>query len=251
MGYFQRAMRGYVTWLSQQTEQLPDRVHKIFIQQREFIRARCPDGHDRAPEAVACILTGYQFMLQYFARAGALEQDEIGGLMIEAMNAMVAVSEKQTREMESEKPTRIFLNVLVQLLRSRQAGVRDLTMEEPKDPGGLTKMIGYRDREYYYLLPDVAHSLVAALCRTQGVEFPVSLKALYKHLRTDGILPPFAGSGDSYTRNKWIDGVPTRLLWIPVSQIDGSGKPSEQMGMNLAALSVSDEEIPEAWKDKE
>ena len=252
VGYLQKAMRGYVTWLSQQTDSLPDRVHKVFLKQREFIRARCPDGHDRAPEAVACILTGYQFMLQYFARAGAVEESEIGPMMLEAMNAMVEASEKQTREMESEKPTRIFLDMMTQLLRSNQAGVRDLTLPDSREPGGACKMVGYRDSEYYYLLPDVAHGLVAQLSRLQGVEFPVSLKALYKHLRTDGILPPISGSGDTYTRMKWVDGKATRLLWIPVEQIDGKAVGAEQIAMKMTSMmQPTDEDIPEEWKRKE
>lgn len=251
MGYLQKAMRGYITWLAKQTETLPETVRKAYLQNRDAVRARNKDGHDRAPEAVACILTGYQFMLQYMKTLGLIDQKQWGEMMLEALKSMCAVSEKQTKTTESEKPTQIFLTMLTELMRSKQAGVRDLTIPGDNGPNGLTKMIGYRDREYYYLLPEMSHSLVSQLCRTQGVEFPVSLKALYKNLRTDGILPPMDGSGNTYTRMKWVDGKATRLLWIPAEYIDGKAVGAEQMAMRLASMAQAvDVDLPEAFREK-
>ena len=250
VGYLQRAMRGYVEWLAGQTETLPGQVHDAFLKNRDYVRQRNTDGHDRAPEAVACILTGYGFMLRYMQSEGVISQKEWGEMMLEAMKAMTAASEKQTRDMESEKPTKIFLNGITELLRSNQAGVLDLTLPDAKEPYGSVKMVGYRDREYYYFLPEVTHGMVAQLCRSQGAEFPVSLKALYKHLRTDGILPPISGSGDTYTRMKWISGKATRLLWVPVEQIDGKPVNSEQQAMKFESEleAVDPKDVPEGWK---
>ena len=105
-------------------------------------------------------------------------------------------------------------------------------------------MIGYMDGEYYYLLPNVSFGEVSKLCREQGQEFPVSLKALYKHLRTDGILTGLSKE-EIPTRQKWIDGKNIRLLWIPAGEMRGGPKPG---AVQTTMTEVSGQELPEEWK---
>ena len=87
---------------------------------------------------------------------------------------------------------------------------------------------------------------MSRLCREQGIEFPVSLKALYKHLRTDGVLKCFMDGGDTPTRNKWIDGRSVRLLWIPRAAMDGPKPTVKQEQMDFTQ--VDDADLPEQWK---
>ena len=242
-GYLQRAMRGYILWLLKQADGMPDRLHNLFLQYREDIHKDSSGQHDRAPETVACILIGYAMMLNYFRDLGLFDTKTAGKMLAHARSKLMDTSRKQARDMESEKPTRIFLDSLAELLSSKQAALKDLTMEDAKDPPPTERMIGYMDAEYYYLLPNVAFGAVQKLCREQGQEFPVSLKALYKHLRTDGIL---SGSGDEgkATRLKWIDKKPLRLLWIPCREMNGPKAEVQQVSMT----EVSSEELPEEWK---
>ena len=76
-------------------------------------------------------------------------------------------------------------------------------------------------------------------CREQGGEFPVSLKALYRHLRTDGVLA-WTGDGENPTRNKWLDGRAVRLLWIPREKMDGPRASQEQQRMDLESKGYQD-----------
>ena len=145
--------------------------------------------------------------------------------------------------MESEKPTRIFLDSLAELLSSKQVALKDLTAVDAKDPPPTERMVGYMDNEYYYLLPNVAFGAVSKLCREQGQEFPVSLKALYKHLRTDGILKDIRKDG-SPTKFKLINKKSVRLLWIPADALNGPKPEVKQMDMT----EVGNGEIPEEWK---
>ena len=89
----------------------------------------------------------------------------------------------------------------------------------------------------------MAFGAVQKLCREQGQEFPVSLKALYKHLRTDGILN---GNGDEgkATRLKWIDKKPLRLLWIPAREMNGPKAEVQQMNMTQ----VGNDVLPDEFK---
>ena len=242
-GYLQRAMRGYILWLLKQADGMPGRLHDMFLKFREDIHKESNGQHDRAPETVACILIGYAMMLNYFRDLGLFDTDTAAKMLAHARSKLMDTSKKQARDMESEKPTRIFLDSLAELLSSKQAALKDLTMEDAKDPPPTERMIGYMDAEYYYLLPNVAFGAVQKLCREQGQEFPVSLKALYKHLRTDGIL---SGSGDEgkATRLKWIDKKPLRLLWIPAREMNGPKAEVQQMNMTQ----VGNDVLPNEFK---
>ena len=242
-GTLQKAMRGYILWLLKQADGMPEKLHQLFLGLREDIHKDSAGQHDRAPETVACILIGYFLMLRYMEDLGVLSAEEGRKMLVHARRKLTDASKKQTRDMESEKPTRIFLDSLSELLNSKQVALKDLTMEDAKDPPPTERMIGYMDAEYYYLLPNVAFGAVSKLCREQGTEFPVSLKALFKHLRTDGILTS-RSEGDAQTKTKRIGGKVMRLLWIPAGEINGPKAEVEQTRMT----EVSGEELPEEWK---
>lgn len=244
-GYLQKAMRGYIIWLLKQADSLPERLHGMFLDFREDVRKESRGQHDRAPETVACILIGYQLMLNYMRDLGLFDTETAVRMLREARGKLMESSRKQARDMESEKPTRIFLDALSELIESKQAGLKDLSLGPDQKQIFLNteKLIGYMDGDYYYLMPNVTFALVSRLCREQGTEFPVSLKALYKHLRTDGILRGI-GKEDNPTRQKWIDGRNTRLLWIPASEMRGPKPGQEQMRMTEAG----NDDIPEEWK---
>ena len=242
-GYLQRSMRGYILWLLNQVDEMPARLHDLFLKTREDIRKQSDGQHDRAPEAVACILIGYAMMLNYMRDLGIFDTREAGKMLMYAQEKLLGASRQQAREMESEKPTRIFLDSLAELLSSKQVALKDLTAVDAKDPPPTERMVGYMDNEYYYLLPNVAFGAVSKLCREQGQEFPVSLKALYKHLRTDGILTGIQKEGNP-TRFKLINKKSVRLLWIPADALNGPKPEVKQMDMT----EVGNGEIPEEWK---
>ena len=241
-GYLQRAMRGYILWLLQQADGMPERLHDMFLRFREDAHRDTEGQHDRAPETVACILIGYGMMLNYMRDIGVFDTETAARMLSEARATLLDASRAQADGMESEKPTRIFLDALGELLVSKQAAVKDLTIVDAKDPPPLERMIGYVDAEYYYLLPGVAFGAVQKLCREQGTEFPVSLKALFKHLRTDGILSG-RGDGDRPTRVKRIGGKVMRLLWIPAGEINGPKAEVEQTRMTEVGSEVLPDEF--------
>lgn len=247
-GYLQKSMRGYIRWLQAQTDRLPQRLHDMFLEFREMNRTMGGDQHGRAPEAVACIMIGYAMMLDYFRTLGLFDTETAEAMLKDAHRTLLSASKAQSADMESEKPTRIFLDSMGELLASHSVVLKDLT---PGSEGSGSKkpgedMAGYFDNDYYYLLPQVAFGCVSRLCREQGIEFPVSLKALYKHLRTDGVLKCFMDGGDTPTRNKWIDGRSVRLLWIPRAAMDGPKPTVKQEQMDFTQ--VDDVDLPEQWK---
>ena len=241
-GTLQRAMRGYILWLLKQADGMPQRLHDLFLQYREEIHKRSAGQHDRAPETVACILIGYAMMLNYFRDLGLFDTKKAADMLAYAQKKLMEASSKQARDMESEKPTRIFLDSLAELLSSKQVALKDLTTEDAKDPPPTERMIGYMDAETYYLLPNVAFGAVQKLCREQGQEFPVSLKALYKHLRTDGILE--LQRDENPVKVKRIGQKTARLLWIPSRELNGPKAEVQQVKMT----EVGNDVLPDEFK---
>ena len=247
-GTLQKAMLGYIKWLQQQTDTLPERLHQMFLNFREMcIEANGMEG--RAPETVACIMIGYAMMLDYFRSVGLFDADTAKEMLKDAHHILTATSRQQAKSMNDEKPTRIFLDSMAELLASESVFIKDLTMTgenvKRKKPG--VDMVGYFDNDYYYLLPKVAFGCVSKLCREQGTEFPISLKALYKHLRTDGILKLMPGADDDTpTRAKRIDSKTlVRVLWIPRNIMDGPKTETEQMKMDMQGFKeVNDPDNP-------
>lgn len=238
-GWLQKSMEGYIKFLAERVAELPEQLHKEFLDYREMARRLGAGDQERAPEAVACIMIGYSRMLDYFQSVGAVTEEQVPVMFQEAVTILTEASRKQAREMEGEKPTRIFLDTLAELLRSRQVAVKDLLLDE-KGPFPADRMVGYRDNGYYYLLPNLAFKEVSRVCREEGHEFPISLKALYKHLRADGMLPGVK-DGENPARVKWIpgEGKTARVLMIPARALDGD-KADVQTEMELTAVTDKD-----------
>ena len=96
----------------------------------------------------------------------------------------------------------IFIDTLVQLLASGELMLaRD--MREPEEPRPGTTIVGYRDEDFVYLLPDVAHR---AVMRVQPIRF--NTPAIGAQLKEDGWL--ISGSS-SLTVQRRVRGISTRL----------------------------------------
>lgn len=52
-GYMQRAMLGYIEWLRAQADELPETLHKRFLDMRTWATEKAKDQHARAPETIA------------------------------------------------------------------------------------------------------------------------------------------------------------------------------------------------------
>lgn len=245
-GYLTRCMAGYIDWLRGQADALPSALHDRFIKLRNIAVEQTKGQHGRTAEAIAHILLGYEMMLKYFLSIGLFDAETCGTMLVEAMRALTDSSKKQAADMEADKPTRIFLSSLSELLASRAVALKDISTAEPEGSfsKGLPKdMIGYMDDDYYYFMPQLAFTAVSKLRKEQNLEFPVSLKALYKAMRAEGILPGVKADGEA-TRPKWIDGRTVRLLWVPRHFIDGAKKEVEQISM----MPVETDDLPEEWR---
>ena len=152
--------------------------------------------------------------------------------------------------MESEKPSRIFTDTVSELIATGRVWIKDLVITDPngkKNAYPADNMIGYRDNEYFYLLPNMAYKEVSRVCREEGHEFPVSLRGLYKHLIAEGIVEGVR-SGESAAKVKWVDGRGIRVLSIPAKIINGDDKDGKTEKVEQLNFTRVNEELPEEFK---
>ena len=253
-GYLQKSMRGYIKWLLKQVDELPEMLHESFVQNRAMALKQTAGQHGRTAEAIAHMMVGYQCMLRYMRDVKAITTEQAVEMLGEAWDIATQNSKRQSDDMKEDRPSKIFLGTISELLTSKSASVRDLTSpagEGGGGGGGGREMIGYMDADFYYLMPQVAYRVVAKLCNDQGQAFPLTAKMLYKQMREDGVLTAETTTSTSATRPKWIDGKCQRLLWVPRIHIDGPRTAVEQQRMPLDGMpgtdgfvEVEDEELP-------
>ena len=229
-GYLQASMRGYLNWLLGQIDTLPESLHEEFIKSRAKALDLTRGQHGRTAEAIAHMMLGYDMMLRYMMDAGVLSQAETEKMSAHAWQVVCQNSARQSDETREERPSKLFLSSINELLISKAVGVRDLS-DSRGEAASPINAIGYMDESFFYLMPQMAYRAVAKLCSDQGQAFPLTSKMLYKQLREDGVLTADTTTGTSSTRPKWIDGKPQRLLWIPRVWIDGKQPGGEQISM--------------------
>ena len=250
-GYMQRAMLGYIEWLRAQADELPETLHKRFLDMRTWATEKAKDQHARAPETIAHILTGYYMMLLYFRHVGLLDQDACTAAIAEAMATLTATSKEQARIIKEDKPVNIFLDSVAELLASKEVFVTDISASatEGVKPSAAVgrELVGCRDESYYYLIPRIIYKCVQELCVKQGSTFPISLRSLYRDLRTADILRSGVNCTEERpTKSKRIGDNSIFYLWIPRDKIDGAHDEGEkQMRMNFTQVETSD--LPPEW----
>jgi len=229
-GHLRQAMRGYIEWLLPQVEDLPEKLEKQF----EALRARATDAcqglHSRSPEAIAQIMLGYGLMMKYFSDCGLFSAEAAEAETARAWKTITESSRQQGEEMKDERPSRMFLESLSELMTAKTMILQDLT--DPESVVPIKGMAGYMDAQYFYFLPDLGYGMVSRMYADQGLAFPLSKRMLYKQLKDDGYLATDI-SGSKTTRAKNIDGKTVRLLWIPRTTLEGPAVRVAQQKMDM------------------
>ena len=250
-GYMQRAMLGYIQWLQAQADELPETLHKRFLDMRTWATDKAKGQHARAPETIAHIMTGYEMMLNYFRHVGFMDSNTCVEAMVEAMATLTTTSKEQARIIKEDKPVNIFLDSVAELLASKEVFVTDISAPEAEGGKPTTavgrELVGCRDESYYYLMPRIIYKCVQELCVKQGSIFPISLRSLYRDLRTAGILRSGVNCTEERpTKSKRVGDSSIFYLWIPRDKIDGNHEDGEkQLGMDFTQVTPSD--LPPEW----
>lgn len=228
-GKLAHLMRRYIEWLAPQMDKLPARLGERFKELRGKAQ-QLKIGHSRAPGTVAHLLIGYEMYMRFLIDTGIYE-DVTTEFFVEemkrAIDDIIANAKAQGEESREERPSRMYLGTISELLLTKEATVVDLTT--PTEGQNVNKgHIGYMDAQYYYLLPETSYTAVCSVYTKKGEAFPLTMRMLHKQMDEDGLIVTDT-TGGKRTRNKSINGKATRLLWVPRANLDGPRVVNEQL----------------------
>ena len=207
-GLFAQAMAAYVQWLAPQIDTLKERIPVRHRELRTEARKQ-PVSHDRTPDIVASLATGWEMFLRFALEAEAITDNEWTAYWQQAWAMLSEAAEAQAGFQQSEEPARRFIALLAAAIASGQAHVVDAaTNEEPADAGnwgwqrrthtsGTVEheewqpkgmCVGWIDIGDLYLNPESSFAAVQRLAQAQGASLPITAQTLWKRLFEKGIL---------------------------------------------------------------
>lgn len=217
-GRLPHAMTGYVQWLAPQMPTLP----KIMAAQHEQMRGSLSQEgwHRRVPSTMAHLELGFCYFLEFAESVHAITAAERRQRADRSHEVFCELAEGQNRLVSNERPELRFLRVIDELLV--QVKVRLDHKDSPSDsayrigsPEERAEMIGWRDEEHWYLLPDAAHKAVAQFCQQQGAPLYAHPERLREDLKLGGFTDCDTGRT---TKTVKVGGRAQRLVKVRIGQ---------------------------------
>jgi len=175
----------FAAWIAQQVENgdLVNRLSRGFALSVEGYRDKLRGegitlaNTGRLIQNWAVLVTVYRLLREFLM---ARDADDV----LPSWQDVIVETAQSVRQ---ERASEVFLNNLSQLLASGDVMLATDT-KNPPEPRPGTTLVGYRDAQYIYLLPEVAFNVVN---RMQPLRFTAS--AIGSQLREDGWLVPYSG----------------------------------------------------------
>ena len=237
-GLFASAMSGYVQWLAGRMDQLkaeiPDRIAKL----RDMFRAETTFSHDRVPDNLASLLTGYESFIDLALEAHEISPEERSNLWDEAWAVLLKVGENQGRSQAQQDEVDRFCELLSTALQSGRAHLNDAKTIGPPSrhgqwgwrvvehaPTPCGACVGWLDGSDLLLDPGVAFSVVQQLAQQeQGASIPIAEQTLWKRMSQRKLL--LSTEENRHTARKMIGGDRKRVIHLNLSVLSGESGPS-------------------------
>jgi hypothetical protein len=202
-----RAMAGYIRWLADRLQGGDDWLQQLSHEAADG--RNTVGGHLRHPQTLAYLLTAWAVFAEFAQSVGAISAEEVVDRLREVAAALRQVAERQAEVAEAVRPDLVFVRTLGDLLAGGKAHLAKVDETPPADPrawgwteresvddeGAATRSwcalgdkLGWVDDEYIYLIPSLAHRLVAKTVGERGEGFIVSPRALGESLERGGFL---------------------------------------------------------------
>jgi len=193
-----QAMVGYIEWLVEQMEELPQQLKRLFLERRE--RASI-GGHRRMPETAAWLYIGLHMGLCFVQSKGVITPEIRTQLEEDGWLIILELCQRQGQRIQDERPSEYFLSIMKEMLAAQEvdlisiAGILELSASH-EEYGRLVDVegesnkpfVGWYDDNWYYLLPGQVYRAITKFCRDQGTRFPVTENTLWKALDIDGYI---------------------------------------------------------------
>lgn len=125
---------------------------------------------------------------------------------------LLALADRQAERVETERPGIKFLQVMGVLLAQDKVVLLLRIGDDGEKPAPHQELIGYRDENYVFLLPEAAHKAFVEFCRRQGQPCAWNSLAIRKDLERLGLLDHTDGRLTDVGR---LSSRVTRVLRIP------------------------------------
>lgn len=224
-GHFNKVMQLYIQWIINHYAQISDASDSLLKEYREVFSEA---GHARLATAFSQLMFGYAMYLLFLKDSGQLDSGEVNERLSRAKTVFLDMCDKQSKKVDSEKPTVLFIDLLKEMLETKRVIIRDL--RKVQDESGETinaafagkSCIGYRDDDYIYLIPQVAYTQVYAFYGEGGYTFPASKSGLWKMFMDERKLSPEISKTGvvRLDRRKKINGGTGRYIWLSASIFD-------------------------------
>jgi hypothetical protein len=181
------AMAGYLRWLACQMDVLKTTLPGEYVELRDRARQEA-EGAAREPGQIAHLYLGFSRFLEFAVSVRALTSDERQTLLDEAWHVLTARSVARQTEAKEEDPVERFRGIIGDAFPARRLYVEDPDGGEPQDaerwgwislpqggegeyalrPTPTALMAGWLDKEFLYLIPEVAKTFL----RREGISMP-------------------------------------------------------------------------------
>lgn len=204
-------MSEYIKWLIPQADSLPKRLKEQFQALRNAAIAE--NRHGRTTEATAQLQIGITFYFQFLADYGVLSKDDVDQKTQQSWKILLDIADKQSKQLEQEKPTTLFLNAFHEMLETKEIRVMEIKDVPPSGNHYMSNFVGYVDEDYYYLHADSVFKSVVQFYKAQDKNFPVKKQTLIKQLVTEKLVEPDFEKNRNVKQKK-INGKNKSLLWL-------------------------------------
>lgn len=220
--HFNKVMQLYIQWIIEHYDQINAASDGLLKEYREvFSKA----GHARLATAFSQLMFGYTMYLLFLKDYGQLSESDGNTMIATAKSVFLEMCDKQSKKVEDEKPTVLFIELLKEMLETKRVTVSDLRKVKAVGDDVINQPtigkghIGYRDDDYYYLIPQEVYTQVYKFYGESGYTFPASKTSLWKMFMDEGKVNPDANRID---KRKKINGKYTRYIWLRASVLDDS-----------------------------
>ena len=185
------AMTGYLLWLRENWEHHKKMMGPWFQKLRSKAREQCPGQTARLADAISRNYAALHLAMQYGESIGAITHEQGKDYREDHWRILLDHAEQQDREVKQEDPVKRFCGLLEELISADKAWLCPVNMDpdiellaRPK----TAEKIGWIDQEYYWLIPDVAYTLIHKHAAMSGYPLTFSLREIQERLHEAGIL---------------------------------------------------------------
>lgn len=186
---YAHAMSGYLLWLRDRWDQLERDIPDYFRRCRTRAREAAESHTARLTDAISRNYTALHTALRYAEDIGAVSDRQAEAVRSDAWNNLISLAELQDQEVKKEDPVKRFCGLLEELIHARRAWLTPVgSHNEDLDMPASAEKVGWVDGEHYWLIYDVAYSLVQNYAARSGYPMTFSPREVLERLHEAGIL---------------------------------------------------------------